>query len=97
MKHRRFRRLFRFTSRSARDVRDDVREELRCHLEMKAAALEAEGLDPQAARHARSASSETSIARAMRVTHCRRSRPSERTLSVGSLESVVARFAPRAS
>jgi predicted permease len=36
--------------RSPRQIRDDVDEEIRFHLEMRAAALEAEGMDPAAAR-----------------------------------------------
>ena len=36
--------------RSARQIQDDVDEELRFHLEMRAAELEAAGLDPAAAR-----------------------------------------------
>ena len=44
------RRLFRFASRSAREVRDDVRDEFRFHLEMRTRDLEAEGLDAAAAR-----------------------------------------------
>jgi putative ABC transport system permease protein len=44
------RRLFRFGSRSAREVRDDVRDEFRFHLEMRTTDLEAEGLDGDTAR-----------------------------------------------
>jgi hypothetical protein len=50
MKPSGLRRLFRFPSRSTREVRDDVRDEFRFHLEMRASELEAEGLDAAEAR-----------------------------------------------
>jgi predicted permease len=42
--------LFRFPSKSVREVREDVRDEVRFHLEMRTRDLEAEGLDATAAR-----------------------------------------------
>ena len=50
MKSSGIRRLFRFPSKSVREVRDDVRDEVRFHLEMRTRDLEAEGLDAAAAR-----------------------------------------------
>jgi predicted permease len=50
MKSTGIRRLFRFPSKSVREVRDDVRDEVRFHLEMRTQDLEAEGLDATAAR-----------------------------------------------
>jgi hypothetical protein len=50
MKASGIRRLFRFPSKSVREVRDDVRDEVRFHLEMRTRDLEAEGLDAAAAR-----------------------------------------------
>lgn len=50
MKPSGIRRLFRFPSKSVREVRDDVRDEVRFHLEMRTRDLEAEGLDAGAAR-----------------------------------------------
>ena len=50
MKSSGIRRLFRLPSKSAREVRDDVRDEVRFHLEMRTRDLEAEGLDAVAAR-----------------------------------------------
>src|SRR6185503_4575066 len=44
------RRLFRFPSRTASDVHDDVREEVAFHIEMRTQELVAEGLDPAEAR-----------------------------------------------
>ena len=46
----RFRRLFRFSSRSAREVRADVREEARFHLDMRTAELVRAGLPESRAR-----------------------------------------------
>ena len=50
MKSSGIRRLFRFPSKSVHEVRDDVRDEVRFHLEMRTRDLEAEGLDAAAAR-----------------------------------------------
>src|SRR4051794_3740757 len=50
MKSSGIRRLFRFPSKTTRQVRDDVRDEVRFHLEMRSRDLEAEGLDATAAR-----------------------------------------------
>ena len=44
------RRLFRFPSRAAGDVHDDVRQEVAFHLEMRIRELVADGLDPAQAR-----------------------------------------------
>ena len=44
------RRLFRFPSRAAGDVHDDVRQEVAFHLEMRIRDLVADGLDPAQAR-----------------------------------------------
>ena len=50
MTRSRIRRLFRFPSRTRTDVREDVREELSFHIDMRAADLVASGVDPQDAR-----------------------------------------------
>jgi putative ABC transport system permease protein len=50
MKPTRFRRLFRFSSRSVPDVRAEVREEFRFHLDMRTAELERSGLTERQAR-----------------------------------------------
>jgi putative ABC transport system permease protein len=44
-------RIFRFPWRSARDIRDEVDEELRFHLALRAEELEQRGLSPERARH----------------------------------------------
>src|SRR5260221_6848558 len=50
MKPARFRRLFRFSSRSVPDVRADVHEEFRFHLDMRTAELVRSGLTESQAR-----------------------------------------------
>jgi predicted permease len=50
MRSKGIRRLFRFPSRSSREVRDEVRDEFRFHLEMRVDELERAGDDPAAAR-----------------------------------------------
>jgi putative ABC transport system permease protein len=50
MQRLRFRRLFRFSSRSAGDVRADVREEVRFHLDMRTAELVRSGVPESQAR-----------------------------------------------
>src|SRR5258708_6407057 len=50
MRPARIRRLFTFSSRTRGDVHDDVRDEVKFHLEMRTADLIAEGLTPSEAR-----------------------------------------------
>jgi len=50
MKRPRTRRLFRYTSRSAADIDRDLRDEFAFHVDMRAEALEREGMTPEVAR-----------------------------------------------
>jgi predicted permease len=66
----RFRRLFRFSSRSARDVRADVREEFQFHLDMRTAELVRAGLaEPRAREQAEREFGDAERGEAIAVAH----------------------------